>query len=144
MQDMPEESPWRAKSETAFAVSSIIAAVTHAAGEGYYHLRWGQPFSALFPDVVAINLLRTAGLRSLTIGPRSAIGLLAAGWGFLTCLAYRAAFERREFAIHATRTANGEPPLIEDVLSMLLLACTIAFAWALYLAWRASSRQIAR
>ena len=139
MSGATSDYPVRTKSETALAAVSIVAVVVHAVGEGYYQLRWGQPFAALFPDIVAILLLLTTGLRSLTISPRSALALLATGWSFLTCLAYRAAFALDDAATQTVLAANGEPPLVGGILSILLLFCAIGFCWALCLAWRASS-----
>lgn len=127
----------RQRSETGLALASLVTAVVHAAGEGYYHLRWGQPFSALFPDIVAVGLMAIAGWRSLSVPRGSAIPLLSAAWAFLVCLTYRALFERlasNELAV----LSNGEPAEVFNILALLLLFTCGGFAWAIWLAWRAS------
>lgn len=139
MQDKVVAGIARHSSESALAVASLAAAFVHAVGEGFYHLRWGQPFSALLPDIVAIGMMGIAGWKSLSVRPGSAVALLAASWAFLICLACRALFERMA-TNGLAGPSDGEPPIVLDILAVLLLLTLGGFSWAMRLAWRASSR----
>jgi hypothetical protein len=131
------QSPSRLRSpaETPLAVAAGLAAALHFLGEGYYQLRWGQPFLALFSDIIAVTLMGFAAIASLRARPASGAGILAAAWGFEFCLAYRAATERIEWRKALGAATNGEPDVILPLLVFFAVAAACFFFLSLRIVW---------
>jgi hypothetical protein len=109
----------------ALARITALAALLHLVGEGYYQLRWGQPFLALLADAIAVTLLAFAAFVALKPGSRGAPSLLAGAWGFESCLVLRAYTER----LYAG--GGAEPAVIAMLLGPIVLVTAAMFAWAL-------------
>jgi hypothetical protein len=114
----------------ALARITALAALLHLLGEGYYQLRWGQPFLALLADAIAVALLAFAASVALNRGSRGASSLLAGAWGFESCLVLRAYTERLYGG------GGAEPAVIATLLAPIVLMTAAIFAWALLSALR--------
>ncbi|MEP9360487.1 hypothetical protein [Sphingomonas sp. KR3-1] len=131
----------RARSETALAVLTLVAAATHFTLETWYHLTWGQPLQALLVDYVCNALMLLGGFRSLSVRPGSAAGLLAAGWAYALGFGWRSVFGRIDLLQSGVRATNGEPTgAIVIVLLAALGIVAVMLLWALTLAWQQSRR----
>ena len=120
--------------ETPFAVFTLLSATLHFAGETWFHVTYGQPFTAYLVDLISIGLMILGAGASLLYRQMSAAGWLAAAWGFALCLNYRAFFSRvyriEEQGIDVI--SGGDALMI--VLGGSLLMAALAFPVALWLA----------
>ncbi len=124
----------RSSLETPFAIFTLLAAVTHFAGETWFHITYGQPLSAYVVDLISIGLMLLGGGAALFRRQVSAAGWLAAAWGFALCLNYRAYFSRvYRIEEQGIDTINGGDPLM-TVLGVSLLIAALAFPVSLWLA----------
>ncbi len=128
----------RHNSETALAWLTLVSAVVHFSLETYYHVMWGQPLQALLVDYICNALMLFGGLSSLAARPRSAAGLLAAGWAFALGFGWRSVFGRLERMQAGDTPANGEPTLVLTILIGALTIVALVLAWSLALARRQS------
>lgn len=122
----------RSRFETPFAVVTMAAALLHFSGETYYHVLYGQPFSAYLVDLIAIGLMLLAAGSSLLRRDLSAAGWLAAGWAFTLCLNYRSYLSR----IYALDAGNDleEPSMVLTILGVTLVTNAIMLVVAMWLA----------
>ncbi len=105
-----------------------------ALSETYHYfnfIEFGQDILNYLVDLIAIFLLLLGALASLRDKTRSASGWLAAAWGFVTCLNYRA-FSWRYEARLAEEISN-EPASLLIILAMTLAVSFLAFGISLYL-----------
>ena len=70
-----------------FALWSIGIACLHFALETLYSVRFGQSFTGLLPDYIAVALIIWGALQVRKNS--DALGLLCGAWGFTFCLHYR-------------------------------------------------------
>lgn len=131
----------RHKSETVLAWLTLIGAVLHFSLETYYHITWGQPLQALLVDYICNALMLLGGMRSLRVRPRSAAGLLAAGWAFALGFGWRSVFGRLESAAAHAPSVNGEPQLVLPILMGAVSLVAVILIWSLILAWRQSAAE---
>jgi len=126
----------RHSSETPLAWFSLISTLTHFVLETWYHFVWGQPFQALVVDYIANGLMLFAVFMSLTARPRSAAGLLAAGWCFYLGFGWRSVFGRLEALEEEAAAVNGEASFVLPLIAAGLIVVAICMVWSLWLAWR--------
>ena len=120
--------------ETPFAIFTLLSAVSHFAGETWFHVTYGQPVSAYVVDLISIGLMLLAAGTSLLYRQVSASGWLAAAWGFALCLNYRAYFSRvYRIEEQGMDVISGGDTLM-TVLGISLLIAALAFPVALWLA----------
>jgi hypothetical protein len=82
------------RTSRAFARFSAGFALFHLTVEMLYHVRYGQPFTSLLVDFIAIGLLALGAWLHLRRGWGP--GVLCGAWGFELCLTYRSFFWRVE------------------------------------------------
>lgn len=128
----------RARSETALAWLTVVAAVLHFSGETYYTVRFGQPVLSLLPDYMCNALMLLGAWRSLQSRPASGAGALVAAWGFALCLAYLATFGRVQRLLDGAAPWRGEPTVVLTILVIAFALAACIFAWAYALTWRKS------
>jgi hypothetical protein len=126
----------RHRSETALAWLTLISTATHFVLETWYHLVWGQPLQALLVDYICVTLMVSGGIASLKARPRSAAGLLAAGWAFALGFGWRSVFGRLQLREAGQAAANGEAGWVVFIILGALAVVAIVLIWALWLAWR--------
>lgn len=122
----------RSKMETPFACLTLAAAILHFTGETYYHVLYGQPFSAYLVDLIAIGLMTLGAISSLVRREISSAGWIAAGWAFAVCLNYRAYFNR-VYQTQAGETLD-EPSIVLTILGTALITNGFALLIAMWLA----------
>ena len=93
---------------------------------------------AVLVDYICNALMLLGGMRSLAVRPRSAAGLIAAGWAFALGFGWRSVFGRLELAAAHAAPANGEPSLVLPILIAALALVAFVLSWSLILAWRQS------
>jgi hypothetical protein len=135
---------YRHKSETALAYFTVVATLTHFVLETWYHFVWGQPLQALIVDYISNVLMLSAGFMSLRLRPKSAAGLLAAGWAFTLGFSWRSVFGRLEMLKAGEAPVNGEADYVLPLIATALAVVVIVFIWSLYLAWRQAIGRKAR
>ena len=126
----------RSSFETPFAIYTLIVAVPYFIGETYHYFAYvgfGHGVLNYAVDLIAISLMLLGGVASLRCKPGSAAGWLAAAWGFVACLNYRA-FSWRYEEVAAGNSIGTEPSSVLTILSVTLATSFIALAIALYLA----------
>lgn len=128
----------RHRSETPLAWLTLVGTLTHFTLETWYHLVWGQPLQALIVDYICVALMVLGSVVSLRSRPRSAAGLLAAGWAFALGFGWRSAFGRLEQRANGATPPNGEADWVVWIVVASLIMVTMALVWALWLAWRQS------
>lgn len=124
----------REKLETPFAIYTLIVAVPYFLGETYHYFAFvgfGNGVLNYAVDLIAIFLMLLGGVASLRSKPVSASGWLAAAWGFVACLNYRA-FSWRYEARQAGDVV-AEPSAMLGMLGVTLVISLVAFGFALYL-----------
>lgn len=124
----------RERGEAPFAIFTLIVAVPYFLGETYHYFAFvgfGNDVLNYVSDLIAIFLMVLAGRASLRCRPASASGWLAAAWGFVACLNYRA-FSWRYEARQAGDVV-GEPSGMLGMLGVTLAISFVAFGFALYL-----------
>ena len=126
----------RHRSETALAWLTLVGTTTHFALESWYHLVWGQPLQALIVDYICVALMVLGCVTSLRVRPRSAAGLLAAGWAFALGFGWRSVFGRLELRAANQVAANGEASFVVWVILGALIIVAFVLIWALWLAAR--------
>lgn len=126
----------RHRSETALALLTLVGTTTHFVLETWYHLVWGQPLQALVVDYICVALMVLGGVSSLRVRPRSAAGLLAAGWAFALGFGWRSVFGRLELRAGGEATANGEAGFVVWIILTALVVVGFSLVWALWLATR--------
>ena len=126
----------RHRSETALALLTLVGTTTHFVLETWYHLVWGQPLQALVVDYICVALMVLGGVSSLRVRPRSAAGLLAAGWAFALGFGWRSVFGRLELRAGGEATANGEAGFVVWIILTALVVVGFSLVWALWLAAR--------
>lgn len=126
----------RSRYETPFAIYTLIVAVPYFIGETYHYFAYvgfGNGVLNYAVDLIAIFLMLLGALASLRCKPASASGWLAAAWGFVACLNYRA-FSWRYEEVAAGNSIESEPSSVLTILSVTLVTSFVALAIALYLA----------
>ncbi len=124
----------RSRLETPFAIFTLISAVNHFAGETWFHVTYGQPFSAYLVDLISIGLMLLGAGASLLYRQMSAAGWMAAAWGFALCLNYRAYFSRvYRIEDQGLEVISGGDTLM-TILGASLVIAALAFPVALWLA----------
>ena len=126
----------REKLETPFAIYTLIVAVPYFLGETYHYFAFvgfGNSVLNYAVDLIAIFLMLLGGVASLRSKPVSASGWLAAAWGFVACLNYRA-FTWRYEEVAAGAVIETEPSSVLTILSVTLVTSFIALFVALFLA----------
>ena len=102
-----------------FALWSIGIACLHFALETLYSLRFGQSFTGLLPDYIAVALLIWGALQVRKNS--DALGLLCGAWGFTFCLHYRSWAWRFEEVMMGSATS-----LVETTLYVLAYTAPIS------------------
>jgi len=126
----------RDRFETLFAIYTLVLAVPYFLGETYHYfafIGFGNGVLNYAVDLIAIFLMGLGGVASLRCKPASASGWLAAAWGFVTCLNYRA-FSWRYEEVAAGGVIDTEPSSVLTILSVTLVTSFLALFVALYLA----------
>lgn len=125
----------RSKLETPFAIYTLLVAIPYIVGETYHYFAYvgfGNGVLNYLVDLIAIALMLLGAVASLRSRPGgSASGWLAAAWGFVACLNYRA-FSWRYEEVAAGNAIDTEPSSVLTILSVTLVTSFIALAVALY------------
>ena len=99
-----------------FAIFSIVIAVIHFLLETLYTIEFGQHWTGILPDYIAVCLMFLGGISVLK--NIKMVGILCGAWGFTFCLHYRAwAWRYYETSLGTSST------LLEDTMNVLL--CTM-------------------
>ena len=123
-------------SETPLAWLTLFSTSVHFILETWYHLEWGQPLQALMVDYICVALMVLGGVASLRVRPRSAAGLLAAGWAFSLGFGWRSGFGRLELRNSGAANVQGEADFVVYIILASLAVVAICLLWSLWLAWR--------
>ena len=123
-------------SETPLAWLTLFSTSVHFVLETWYHMVWGQPLQALIVDYICVALMLFGGFASLRVRPRSAAGLLAAGWAFSLGFGWRSGFGRLELRNSGAENAQGEADFVLPIILVSLVVVGICLLWSLWLAWR--------
>jgi len=126
----------RSKYETPFAIYTLVVTIPYFLGETYHYFAYiglGNGILNYLVDLIAMALMTLGSVASLRCRPGSASGWLAAAWGFVACLNYRA-FSWRYEEVSAGNTIDTEPSSVLTILAVTLVTSFIALAIALYLA----------
>ena len=99
-----------------FAIFSIVIAVIHFLLETLYTIEFGQHWTGIIPDYIAVFLIFLGGISVLK--NIKMVGILCGAWGFTFCLHYRA-WAWRYYETSLKTSSN----LIEDTMNVLL--CTL-------------------
>lgn len=126
----------RHASETPLAWLTLLSTSLHFVLETWYHLTWGQPLQALIVDYICVALMVFGGVASLRVRPRSAAGLLAAGWAFALGFGWRSGFGRLELRNSGADNVQGEADFVLPIVMTSLVFVVIGLLWSLWLAWR--------
>ena len=71
-----------------FAIFTIVTAVIHFVLETLYTIEFGQHWTGIIPDYIAVCLMFLGGISVLK--NIKMVGILSSAWGFTFCLHYRA------------------------------------------------------
>lgn len=125
----------RPAGETAFAIFTLGLTAPYFLGETYHYFAYvgfGKYFLGYLVDLIAIALMLLASVTSLRHRQSSAKGWLAAAWGFVACLNYRA-FAWRYDIFKENGSLNSEPTAMLFLLGGLLMLSFGALIFSLYL-----------
>ena len=99
-----------------FAIFSIVIAVIHFFLETLYTIEFGQHWTGIIPDYIAVCLMFLGGISVLK--NIKMVGILSSAWGFTFCLHYRAwAWRYYETSLETSST------VIEHTMNVLF--CTM-------------------
>ena len=99
-----------------FAIFTIVTAVIHFVLETLYTIEFGQHWTGIIPDYIAVCLMFLGGISVLK--NIKMVGILSSAWGFTFCLHYRA------WAWRYYETSSGtSSTIIEHTMNVLF--CTM-------------------
>ena len=115
-----------------FAIFSIVIAVIHFFLETLYTIEFGQHWTGIIPDYIAVCLMFLGGISVLK--NIKMVGILSSAWGFTFCLHYRA------WAWRYYETSSGtSSTIIEHTMNVLfctMFISVISFVISLVLCYK--------
>ena len=115
-----------------FAIFTIVTAVIHFVLETLYTIEFGQHWTGIIPDHIAVCLMFLGGISVLK--NIKMVGILCGAWGFTFCLHYRAwAWRYYETSLGTSST------IIEHTMNVLfctMFISVISFVISLVLCYK--------